>query len=248
MPRSVREPISSSTPAAIYPQLRTRCTTFSLVSDWAEADIPRMREIVFDTETTGLNPATGDRMVEIGCVEIFNRVETGRHFHAYFNPDREMPSEAEAVHGLSNVFLSDKPRFAERVEELLEFIEDSPLVAHNAGFDFGFLNFELERCGRSSVCMSRMRDTLQLARSRHPGAKHSLDALCMRFGIDRSHRVKHGALLDAQLLAQVYVELTGGRQIGLGLVADTKSVSVQDASRPVTVREPRTPRPHLPAE
>ncbi len=119
------------------------------------------------------------------------------------------------------IFLSDKPRFSDKVEELLEFIEDSPLVAHNAGFDFGFLNFELERCGRSSVCMSRMIDTLQLARTRHPGAKHSLDALCMRFGIDRSHRVKHGALLDAQLLAQVYVELTGGRQIGLGLVADT---------------------------
>ena len=207
-----------------------------------------MREIVFDTETTGLNPGGGDRMVEIGCVEIFNRVETGRHFHAYFNPDRDMPFEAELVHGLTNLFLSDKPRFSEKVEELLEFIADSPLVAHNAGFDFGFLNFELERCGRSSVCMSRMRDTLQLARSRHPGAKHSLDALCMRFGIDRSHRVKHGALLDAQLLAQVYVELTGGRQIGLGLVADTKSVSVQDASRPVTIREPRPARPHFAAE
>jgi DNA polymerase III subunit epsilon len=207
-----------------------------------------VREVIFDTETTGLNPLSGDRMVEIGCVEIYNRVETGRHFHAYFNPDRDMPFEAEAVHGLSAIFLSDKPRFSEKVEELLEFIADSPLVAHNAGFDFGFLNFELERCGRSSVCMSRMRDTLQLARSRHPGAKHSLDALCMRFGIDRSHRVKHGALLDAQLLAQVYVELTGGRQIGLGLVADTKSVSVQDASRPVTIREPRPARPHFAAE
>jgi DNA polymerase-3 subunit epsilon len=207
-----------------------------------------VREIVFDTETTGLNPAGGDRMVEIGCIEIYNRVETGRHFHAYFNPDRDMPFEAEAVHGLSSVFLSDKPRFLDKAEELLDFLEDSPLVAHNASFDFGFLNFELEQCGRPSVCMSRMRDTLQLARSRHPGAKHSLDALCMRFGIDRSHRVKHGALLDAQLLAQVYVELTGGRQIGLGLVADTGSVSVQPSARPVTVREPRTPRPHLPAE
>jgi len=207
-----------------------------------------VREIVFDTETTGLNPAGGDRMVEIGCIEIYNRVETGRHFHAYFNPDRDMPFEAEAVHGLSSIFLSDKPRFLDKAEELLDFLEDSPLVAHNASFDFGFLNFELEQCGRPSVCMSRMRDTLQLARSRHPGAKHSLDALCMRFGIDRSHRVKHGALLDAQLLAQVYVELTGGRQIGLGLVADTGSVSVQPSARPVTVREPRTPRPHLPAE
>ena len=203
-----------------------------------------MREIVFDTETTGLNPAGGDRMVEIGCIEIFNRVETGRHFHAYFNPERDMPFEAEAVHGLSAIFLSDKPFFSEKVEELLDFIEDSPLVAHNAGFDFGFLNHELERCGKPSVCMSRMVDTLTLARSKHPGAKHSLDALCMRFGIDRSQRIKHGALLDAQPLAQVYVELTGGRQIGLGLVADTAALNVQQASRPVTVREPRPARPH----
>ena len=203
-----------------------------------------MREIVFDTETTGLNPAGGDRMVEIGCVEIYNRVETGRHFHAYFNPEREMPFEAQEVHGLTNLFLSDKPRFSERVDELLAFIEDSPLVAHNAGFDFGFLNFELERCGRQTVSMHRMVDTLALARSKHPGAKHSLDALCMRFGIDRSHRVKHGALLDAQLLAQVYVELTGGRQIGLGLVADAGTVAVHPSARPVTIREPRPPRPH----
>ena len=203
-----------------------------------------MREIVFDTETTGLNPGGGDRMVEIGCVEIFNRIETGRHFHAYFNPERLMPGEAEAVHGLTNIFLSDKPLFAERAEELLEFIGDAPLVAHNAGFDFGFLNFELERCGRASVAMSRMRDTLALARNRHPGAKHSLDALCIRFGIDRSHRVKHGALLDAQLLAQVYVELTGGRQIGLGLVAEAGTVAIAGSARPVTVREPRPIRPH----
>jgi DNA polymerase-3 subunit epsilon len=203
-----------------------------------------VREIVFDTETTGLNPAGGDRMVEIGCVEIYNRVETGRHFHAYFNPERLMPSDAEAVHGLTSIFLSDKPLFSETVEELLDFLEDSPLVAHNASFDFGFLNFELERCGRAGVSMTPMVDTLTLARSKHPGAKHSLDALCMRFGIDRSHRVKHGALLDAQLLAQVYVELTGGRQIGLGLVADTATVSVERSTRPVTIREPRPPRPH----
>jgi DNA polymerase III subunit epsilon len=207
-----------------------------------------VREIVFDTETTGLNPLAGDRIVEIGCVEIYNRVETGRHYHAYFNPDREMPSDAEAVHGLTTIFLSDKPRFSEKAEELLDFLEDSPLVAHNAGFDFGFLNYELEQCGRPPVCMSRMRDTLQLARTRHPGAKHSLDALCVRFGIDRSHRVKHGALLDAQLLAQVYVELTGGRQIGLGLVADAGSVAVQPSSRPVTIREPRPARPHFAGE
>lgn len=206
-----------------------------------------VREIVFDTETTGLNPAGGDRIVEIGCIEIYNRVETGRHFHAYFNPDREMPSDAEAVHGLTSVFLSDKPRFSESAEELLDFLEDSPLVAHNATFDFGFLNFELERCGRPPVSMSRMVDTLALARSKHPGAKHSLDALCMRFGVDRSQRIKHGALLDAQLLAQVYVELTGGRQIGLGLVAETGTVHVHASSRPVIAREPRPPRPHAPA-
>ena len=186
-------------------------------------------------------------MVEIGCIEIYNRIETGRNFHAYFFPERDMPFEAEMVHGLTSAFLSDKPLFAEKVDELLEFIADSPLVAHNAAFDFGFLNYELERCGRPLVCMSRMRDTLQLARTRHPGAKHSLEALCMRFGVDRSQRIKHGALLDAQLLAQVYVELTGGRQIGLGLVADAANVAVEKSLRPVTVREVRPPRPHAAA-
>jgi DNA polymerase-3 subunit epsilon len=203
-----------------------------------------MREIVFDTETTGLNPAGGDRLVEIGCVEMFNRVETGRHYHAYFNPNRPMPSEAQAVHGLSAIFLSDKPRFLEKADELLDFIGDAPLVAHNASFDFGFLNHELGLCGRPSICTSRMIDTLALARTRHPGAKHSLDALCTRFGVDRSQRVKHGALIDAQLLAQVYIELTGGRQIGLGLVADTDRVDMPTHSGTVTVREPRIPRPH----
>jgi DNA polymerase-3 subunit epsilon len=207
-----------------------------------------MREIVFDTETTGLDPAGGDRIVEIGCIEMINRAETGRHFHAYFNPDRPMPAGAEAVHGLSDVFLSDKPHFAERVEELLDFIEDSPLVAHNAGFDFGFLNHELGLCGRPVVCMSRMVDTLSLARSKHPGAKHSLDALCTRFGVDRSRRTKHGALLDAQLLAQVYIELTGGRQIGLGLVEETAAAEIVEHAGTVTVRQPRAPRPHSPAE
>jgi DNA polymerase-3 subunit epsilon len=203
-----------------------------------------MREIVFDTETTGLDPAGGDRIVEIGCVEMINRSETGRHFHAYFNPERSMPAGAEAVHGLTDIFLSDKPRFAEKAEELLDFIEDSPLVAHNAGFDFGFLNYELGVCGRPAICTSRMVDTLALARSKHPGAKHSLDALCTRFGVDRTHRVKHGALLDAQLLAQVYIELTGGRQIGLGLVEDTESVDIASMPGTVTVREPRIARPH----
>jgi DNA polymerase-3 subunit epsilon len=204
-----------------------------------------MREIVFDTETTGLSPAAGDRMVEIGCIEMVGRVETGRHFHCYFNPERPMPSEAEAVHGLSDIFLSDKPRFDDKAEELLEFIGDSPLVAHNASFDFGFLNHELARCGRANVCMSRMVDTLVLARSRHPGAKHSLDALCTRYGVDRSQRVKHGALLDAQLLAQVYIELTGGRQIGLGLVTEAAgSVTVSMTVLGPTPGVVRNARPH----
>jgi DNA polymerase III subunit epsilon len=203
-----------------------------------------MREVVFDTETTGLNPGGGDRMVEIGCIEMIGRVETGRHFHAYFHPERDMPFEAEMVHGLTTAFLSDKPLFCDKVDELLEFIEDSPLVAHNAGFDFGFLNLELERAARTTVSMHRMVDTLQLARARHPGAKHSLDALCVRFGIDRSQRIKHGALLDAQLLAQVYIELTGGRQIGLGLVADAGTVAIAQSAGPVIVGEPRPARPH----
>ncbi len=208
-----------------------------------------MREIVFDTETTGLNPATGDRIVEIGCIEIVHRVETGRHFHCYFNPERDMPFEAEAVHGLSTHFLSDKPLFSVKVEELLEFIGDSPLVAHNAGFDFAFLNHELSLCGRPAVCTTRMRDTLALARTRHPGAKHSLDALCVRFGVDRSHRVKHGALLDAQLLAQVYVELTGGRQIGLGFATAAAEQSIAEALSPAE-RPAQPAREHapLPAE
>jgi DNA polymerase-3 subunit epsilon len=209
-----------------------------------------MREIVFDTETTGLSPQNGDRMVEIGCVELYNRVETGRTFHSYFNPGRPMPSEAEAVHGLSDRFLSDKPPFGDVCEQLLDFIADSPLIAHNAGFDFGFINHEFSHCGRSSVCTSRMVDTLAIARQRFPGAKHSLDALCTRFGVDRSLRIKHGALIDAQLLAQVYVELTGGRQIGLGLVAEvidageTGAVPIADADTIVATIRP--PRPHAP--
>jgi DNA polymerase-3 subunit epsilon len=209
-----------------------------------------MREIVFDTETTGLNPLTGDRMVEIGCVELFNRIETGRTFHAYFNPGRPMPAGAEAVHGLSDIFLSDKPSFHERCEELLKFIADSPLIAHNASFDFGFLNHELRNCGRDLICLSRMIDTLALARQRHPGAKHSLDALCTRFGVDRSLRIKHGALIDAQLLAQCYIELTGGRQIGLSLASDTEvTVTIGESadSAPIMIKV-RPPRPHAPTE
>lgn len=204
-----------------------------------------MREIVFDTETTGLSFAGGDRLVEIGCVEMVNRVETGRTFHAYYHPERNMPAEAQAVHGISEAFLADKPKFADAVEDLIDFLGDAPLVAHNAGFDFSFLNGELTRCGRQIVHINRMVDTLQIARSRHPGAKHTLDALCSRFGVDRSHRVLHGALLDAQLLAQVYVELLGGRQIGLGLVSDAPVVESTQVAvrRPVTVRPPRTFRP-----
>ena len=203
-----------------------------------------MREIVFDTETTGIQVSEGHRMVEIGCVELFNRVETGRVFHAYMNPERPMPPEAQAVHGLSETFLASQPLFRDICEELLDFLEDSPLVAHNAAFDFAFLNFELGECGRLHVPRSRMIDTLALSRTRHPGAKHSLDALCVRYGVDRSHRVKHGALLDAQLLAQVYIELTGGRQIGLGLVEDTSEADLTPVAGAVTVREPRPARPH----
>jgi DNA polymerase-3 subunit epsilon len=210
-----------------------------------------MREIVFDTETTGLSPLTGDRMVEIGCVEMINRCETGRTFHAYFNPQRPMPSGAEAVHGLSDAFLADKPLFRDVAADLLEFLGECPLVAHNASFDFGFLNHELNNCGRPLVCMSRMVDTLTIARSRHPGAKHSLDALCSRFGVDRSVRIKHGALIDAQLLAACYVELTGGRQIGLSLAntifVEERQEAEVEAGAPITI-EVRPPRPHAPTE
>ena len=203
-----------------------------------------MREIIFDTETTGLDPRNGDRLVEIGCIEMVNRVATGRTFHAYFNPDRDMPAAAEAVHGLSAAFLSDKPRFHERAGEFLEFIGDSMLVAHNAGFDFGFINTELEMCGLEPVSRTRMIDTVALAKVRHPGAKLSLDALCTRYGIDRSHRTKHGALLDSELLAQVYVELTGGRQIGLSLVADAQDALAAPVAAPARERTFRPARPH----
>ncbi|KEO85816.1 DNA polymerase III subunit epsilon [Erythrobacter sp. JL475] len=209
-----------------------------------------MREVIFDTETTGLDPKTGDRMVEIGCVEMIGRIETGRTYHAYYNPERDMPAAAEAVHGLSSDFLSTKPRFSETADELLEFLGDAPLVAHNAGFDFGFLNAELERIGKAPISMERMVDTVAIARKKHPGAKNSLDALCTRYGIDRSHRVKHGALLDAELLAQVYVELLGGRQIGLELASDLAAAnepSSVDQPRPSTAtaeRPFREPRPH----
>jgi DNA polymerase-3 subunit epsilon len=209
-----------------------------------------MREIVFDTETTGLDPRSGDRLVEIGCIEMINRVPSGAVYHCYFNPERDMPAEAEAVHGLSIAFLSDKPRFAEKAGEFLEFIQYSPLVAHNAGFDFGFMNTELELCGLEPVSRDRMIDTVAIARRKHPGAKLSLDALCSRYGIDRSHRTKHGALLDAELLAQLYVELQGGRQIGLELAAEARMITEQSVigiSSSVS-RTFRSPRPHTASE
>ncbi len=202
-----------------------------------------MREIIFDTETTGFDPAAGDRMVEIGCIELVNRVPTGRTFHAYYNPQRAMPSAAEAIHGLSDIFLKDKPLFAHGVEELLDFLEDSHLVAHNARFDFGFLNHELKLCGLPEVGMHRMIDTVAIARQLHPGAKHSLDALCTRYGIDRSHRIKHGALLDAELLAQLYIELKGGRQIGLGLAQEEEKDAIRvELAASIAVRPVRPAR------
>jgi DNA polymerase III subunit epsilon len=205
-----------------------------------------MREIIFDTETTGFDPQTGDRMVEIGCIEMIGRRITGETYHCYFNPERAMPAAAENVHGLSDTFLSDKPLFATRVDELLAFIGDSPLVAHNASFDFAFLNMELERAGRPRVDMARMIDTVAIGRNRHPGAKLSLDALCTRYGIDRSHRTKHGALLDAELLAQLYIELTGGKQIGLGLVDDDADVERIEVTRETLLAANRLFRPARP--
>ena len=208
-----------------------------------------MREIIFDTETTGFDPKTGDRLVEIGCIELVDRRETGQTFHAYFNPERDMPAAAEAVHGLSIQFLSDKPLFAERIDDLMEFLGDAPLVAHNAAFDFGFVNAELARAGRPALDMARMCCTVQMARKLHPGAKHSLDALCTRYGIDRSHRVKHGALLDAELLAHLYIEMTGGRQIGLGLASSAAGSAAAAAPSPAIAcghdRPFREPRPHM---
>ncbi|NML07351.1 DNA polymerase III subunit epsilon [Sphingomonas sp. G-3-2-10] len=200
-----------------------------------------MREIVFDTETTGLSFSGGDRLVEIGCVELVNKVMTGRHYHVYLNPERPVPVEAFRVHGLSDVFLSDKPLFRDVVEDLIDFIGDSPMIAHNANFDFGFINGEMTRCGRPIVSLDRMVDTLVIARTRHPGAKHTLDALCSRYGIDLSARTLHGALLDAQLLAQVYVELTGGRQISMGLAVDVPVMreTAAEATSRVHVRPAR---------
>jgi DNA polymerase-3 subunit epsilon len=174
-----------------------------------------LREIVLDTETTGLDPANGDRLIEIGCIEIVNRIPTGNEFHRYLNPERDIHPDAVAVHGLTVEFLRDKPLFADVVDELLAFIADAPLVAHNATFDLGFINAELARASRQTLSASRVVDTLALARRRHPAGPNTLDALCKRYGIDLSQRTKHGALLDAMLLAGVYVELLGERQAAL---------------------------------
>ncbi|HLK82074.1 MAG TPA: DNA polymerase III subunit epsilon [Xanthobacteraceae bacterium] len=178
-----------------------------------------MREVVFDTETTGLDPYQGHRLVEIGCVELVNRFPTGRTFHRYLNPERDMPAEAFAIHGLSTEFLRPQPVFANIAADLLAFIGDAALVAHNAAFDLGFLNAELERVNQVIIPRDRLVDTLLLARRKYPGSPNRLDDLCVRFGIDNSRRTKHGALLDAELLAEVYVELVDARQAQLGLVA-----------------------------
>jgi DNA polymerase-3 subunit epsilon len=176
-----------------------------------------MREIVLDTETTGLDPLDGHRLVEIGCVELINRIPSGQTFHRYFNPERGMPAEAFAVHGLSDDFLKDKFFFAEIADDLVAFLGDAPLVIHNAVFDIGFINAELERAGRPLIGRERMVDTLLIARRKHPGGSNRLDDLCARYAIDNSRRTKHGALLDAELLAEVYVELIGARQAQLVL-------------------------------
>lgn len=178
-----------------------------------------MREIVLDTETTGLKPEEGHRIVELGAVELFNKMPTGNSFHRYFNPQRDMPKEAEAVHGLSTDFLKDKPLFKASVDEFLAFAGDAPLVIHNAAFDMKFINSEFKTLNLPAIPWDRVIDTLQLARVKFPAGPNSLDALCRRFGVDNSSRVRHGALLDAELLAEVYLELVGGRQTNLGLQA-----------------------------
>lgn len=195
-----------------------------------------MREIVFDTETTGLDPLKGDRIVEIGCIEIYNTIPTGENFHVYLDPERDMPDEAFRVHGLSREFLTGKPLFASIVDDFLAFVGDAKLVAHNAEFDMRFINAELERAGRPRIANSRVIDTLVLARRRHPGASNSLDALCARYGVDTSRRTRHGALLDSELLAEVYAELLGGRQAAMTLDQasgpKTQAIAIEVGARP----------------
>src|ERR1700741_3377494 len=193
-----------------------------------------MREIVLDTETTGLDPLRGDRLVEVGCIELFNRMPTGQTFHRYMNPERDMPAEAFAVHGLSTEFLASKPLFSEVVEEFLAFLGDAPLVIHNASFDVSFINAELDRIKRAPIPRDRLIDTLLLARRKHPGVSNRLDDLCSRYAIDNFPRPKHGALLDAELLAEVYIDLIGARQSQLILAseaADARSGGYGDMPR-----------------
>lgn len=209
-----------------------------------------MREIVLDTETTGLDPKDGHRIVEIGCIELANHIATGRTWHQYINPERDMPSAAFDVHGLSEEFLAGHPTFDKIADGFLEFVGDAPLVIHNAAFDMGFLNAELRRIDRRLLPADQAVDTVMMARRRFPGAPASLDALCRRFEIDNSARTKHGALLDAELLAEVYLELRGGRQPGLSLAAVEAGASSPAAGRKDdTLEEERTfrpPRPHQP--
>ena len=207
-----------------------------------------MREIVLDTETTGLDPASGDRIVEIGCVELIDHFPTGANFHVYINPERGMPAEAERVHGLSAEFLADKPLFAAITAEFFDFIGDAPLVIHNAGFDMKFLNAELARIGHDILDDARAIDTLAMARIKFPGARVSLDELCKRFDIDNTERTKHGALLDADLLAQVYLELLGGRQKRFILAPVDGLAVVTEDSRPVRVRPDPLPSLITPQE
>lgn len=199
-----------------------------------------LREVILDTETTGINPAQGHRVVEIGALELINHVPSGRTYHVYINPERDMPPEAEAVHGLSTTFLKDKPVFARIADEFLEFIGDAVLVIHNASFDVGFLNAELSYLDKPVLTTDRVVDTLLLARQKHPMAPNSLDALCKRYGIDNSKRTKHGALLDSELLADVYIELIGGRQTALSLaVAETPRRAVTSVDQHVHSARPR---------
>lgn len=201
-----------------------------------------MREIVLDTETTGLNPRGGDRLIEIGCVELVNRYPTGREYHVFINPERDVPAEAQAVHGITSEFLLDKPLFVAVADEFLAFLGDANLIIHNASFDIGFLNFELERVGKSQLSMDRVVDTLALARRKHPSGPNSLDALCKRYGVDNTKRVKHGALMDSVLLAEVYLELLGERQGALILGTDIAVVAAS-ASRTLRARPRPVPLP-----
>jgi len=203
-----------------------------------------MREIVLDTETTGLDPGQGHRLVELGCVELLNRIPTGSTFHAYLNPERDVPAEAFAIHGLSTEFLKGHKLFVEIADEFLAFIGDAPLVIHNAGFDHTFLCAELKRVDRALIARERLVDTLLLARRKHPAGPNRLDDLCARYGIDNSRRTKHGALLDAEILAEVYVELTGARQAQLGLAENgVRVANVVDGIVAIRERPERlTPR------